>query len=92
MVWTGKQFFKDGKNRGLFVQDNTHQRIIDSKAAVQFLKKEIKTNIALALYLSKEGNKECVQVGDMEVAVAPRYYKDRMREARALVNDLRKPV
>ena len=34
------------------------------RLAVQFLEKEIKTYIALALFLSKEGIKERVQVGD----------------------------
>jgi hypothetical protein len=62
------------------------------RQAVQFLEKEIKTYIALALFLSKEGIKERLQVGDKEVVIGPRYYKDRMREARTLVNELRKPV
>ena len=59
--------------------------------AVQFLEKEIKTYIALALFLSKEGIKERVQLGDTEVLIGPTYYKERMREARKLVNELRKP-
>lgn len=58
--------------------------------AVEFLEKEIKTYIALALYLSKEGIKERVSVGNNEVLISPTYYKERMREARKLVNDLRK--
>ncbi len=62
------------------------------RKAVQFLEKEIKTYIALALFLSKEGINERLQVGNKEVSIGPRYYKDRMREARALVNDLRKPA
>jgi hypothetical protein len=62
------------------------------RRAIQFLEKEIKTYIALALYLSKEGIKERVPLGDKEVIIGPRYYKDRMREARTLVNDLRKPT
>jgi hypothetical protein len=61
------------------------------RRAVQFLEKEIKTYIALALFLSKEGIKEHLLVGDMEVVIGPKYYKDRMREARTLVTDLRKP-
>jgi hypothetical protein len=64
----------------------------DSKRrAVQFLEKEIKTYIALALFLSKEGFKDRVQVGDKEILIGPTYYKERMREARKLVNELRKP-
>jgi hypothetical protein len=58
--------------------------------AVEFLEKEIKTYIALALFLSKEGIKERVPVGNKEVLISPSYYKVRMREARKLVNDLRK--
>jgi len=58
--------------------------------AVEFLEKEIKTYIALALYLSKEGIKERIPVGNNEVLISPSYYKERMREARKLVNDLRK--
>jgi hypothetical protein len=56
------------------------------------LEKEIKTYTALALFLSKEGTKERLQVGGTEVVIGPKYYKDRMREARTLVNELRKSV
>jgi hypothetical protein len=59
--------------------------------AVEFLEKEIKTYIALALFLSREGIKERVSVGTNEVLISPTYYKHRMREARKLVNELRKP-
>jgi hypothetical protein len=61
------------------------------RQAVQFLEKEIKTYIALALFLSKEGIKEREQAGDKEIVIGPAYYKQRMREARRLVNELRKP-
>lgn len=61
------------------------------RQAVQFLEKEIKTYIALALYLSKEGIKERVPVGDKEVLISSTYYKERMREARKIVNELRRP-
>jgi hypothetical protein len=61
------------------------------RQAVQFLEKEIKTDIALALFLSKEGIKERVELGDKEVLIGPAFYKERMREARKLVNKLRKP-
>jgi hypothetical protein len=64
----------------------------DSKRqAVKFLEKEIKTYIALALFLSKEGIKERVQLGEKEVLIGPSYYRERMREARKIVNELRKP-
>lgn len=63
----------------------------DSKRqAVEFLEKEIKTYIALALFLSKEGIKDRLQVGDKKVVLGATYYKERMREARKIVNALRK--
>jgi hypothetical protein len=62
------------------------------RQAIQFLEKEIKTYIALALFLSKKGIKERVQVGDNEFLISPNYYKERMREARKIVNGLRKVV
>jgi hypothetical protein len=62
------------------------------RQAVLFLEKEIKTYIALTLFLSKEGIKQRVQVGEKDVVIGPTYYKDRMKEARKLVNELRKPT
>ena len=59
------------------------------RQAVQFIEKEIKTYIALALFLSKEGIKERVQVGTDKVLISSSYYKERMKEARKLVNELR---
>jgi len=59
------------------------------RQAVQFLEKEIKTYIALARFLSKEGIKERVQVGTDKVLISSSYYKERMKEARKLVNELR---
>lgn len=61
------------------------------RQAVKFLEKEIKTYIALALFLSKEGIKERVQIEDKDIVIGPAYYRDRMREARKIVNELRKP-
>jgi hypothetical protein len=61
------------------------------RRAAQFLEKEIKTYTALALFLSKEGIKERVLVGHKVIQIGPTYYKERMREARKIVNELRKP-
>jgi hypothetical protein len=61
------------------------------RQAAQFLEKEIKTYVALALFLTKEGIKERVQVGDKKVLTSPRCYKERMREARKIVTELRRP-
>jgi hypothetical protein len=64
----------------------------DSKRhAVRFLEKEIKTYTALSLFLSKKGIKGHVRVGDRKVLISPTFYKDRMKEAKKLVYELRKP-
>ena len=61
------------------------------RRAIQFLEKEIKTYMALALFLSKEGIKKRLRVGGKKILISPTYYKERMREARKIVNELRKP-
>jgi hypothetical protein len=60
------------------------------RRAILFLEKEIKTYRALALFLSKRGIKERVRVGAKKILISPTFYKDRMKEAKRLVNDLRK--
>jgi hypothetical protein len=60
--------------------------------AVEFLEKEIKTYIALAMFFSKERIIERLQVGTKKLTLNAGYYKDRMREARKLVNELRRPA
>jgi hypothetical protein len=60
------------------------------RRAVQFLEKEIKTYKALALFLSKEEIKKHLRVGYKEALIRPTYYKERMREARKLVSELKK--
>jgi hypothetical protein len=63
----------------------------DSKRrVVRFLEKEIKTYTALSLFLSKKGIKEHVRVGEKRV-LSPSFYKERMKEAKKLVYELRKP-
>jgi hypothetical protein len=54
------------------------------------LEKEIKTYTALALFLSKKGIKGRVRVGGKEILISPNYYKERMKEAKKLVGQLRK--
>jgi hypothetical protein len=61
-----------------------------SRRVIQFLEKEIKTYVALSLFLSKRGIREQVPVGDKRVLLNPMYYKDRVKEAKKLVNELRK--
>ena len=61
------------------------------RRVVKFLEKEIKTYMALSLFLSKKGIKERVRVGEKKVLISPTFYKERMKEAKKLVYELRKP-
>jgi hypothetical protein len=61
------------------------------RRVVKFLEKEIKTYTALSLFLSKKGIKEHVRVGEKKVLISPSFYKERMKEAKKLVYELRKP-
>jgi hypothetical protein len=61
------------------------------RRVVKFLEKEIKTYTALSLFLTKKGIKEHVRVGEKEVLISPTFYKERMKEAKRLVFELRKP-
>jgi hypothetical protein len=58
---------------------------------IQFLEKEIKTYLALSLFLSKRGITADVRVGKKKVMISPSFYKERMKEAKKLVHELRKP-
>ena len=61
-----------------------------SRRVIQFLEKEIKTYAALSLFLTKKGINERVRVGEKRILLSPTYYKDRVKEAKMLVNELRK--
>jgi hypothetical protein len=61
------------------------------RRATKFLEKEIKTYRALSLFLSKKGIKEHVRVGEKKVLISPTFYKERIKRAKKLVNELRKP-
>ena len=61
------------------------------RRVVNFLEKEIKTYTALSLFLSKKGIKEHLRVGQTKVLISPTCYKERIKEARKLVFELRKP-
>ena len=61
------------------------------RRVVRFLEKEIKTYMALSLFLSKKGIKGHVRVGERKVLISPTFYKDRMKEAKKIVYELRKP-
>ncbi len=59
--------------------------------AIQFLEKEIKTYAALSLFLTRKGIKTDVRAGAKKVFKSPSFYKERMKEAKRLVYELRKP-
>jgi hypothetical protein len=61
------------------------------RRTVNFLEKEIKTYSALSLFLSKKVVKEQLRVGGKQALVSPAFYKQRIKEARKLVSELRKP-
>ena len=61
------------------------------RRAIRFLEKEIKTYTALSLFLSKKGIKEHVRMEKKKVLISPTFYKERMKEAKKLVYELRKP-
>ncbi len=58
--------------------------------AVRFLEKEIKTYTALSLFLSKKGVREHLRGGANKLLISPSFYKERMKEAKKLVYELRK--
>jgi hypothetical protein len=60
------------------------------RSAVKFLEKEIKTYVALSVFLSKKGIKEHLRVGEKKVLINPMFYKERMKEAKKIVTELRK--
>jgi hypothetical protein len=61
------------------------------RRVVKFLEKEIKTYTALSLFLSKKGIKERLRVGTKTILIGPSFYKDRIKEAKKLASELRKP-
>jgi hypothetical protein len=63
----------------------------DSKQrVVKFLEKEIKTYVALSLFLSKNSTRERLHTKEQPALMQPAFYKERMKEARRLVTELRK--
>ncbi len=60
------------------------------RRVIQFLEKELKTYRALALFLSKESGKTRVRVGNTGIVLCPAFYRERIKEARKLVGDLKR--
>ena len=61
------------------------------RRAIQFLEKEIKTYVELALFLSKKDIQKHVRAGGKGTFLITGFYKERMKEAKRLVNELKKP-
>ena len=61
------------------------------RRVVKFLEKEIKTYKALSLFLSKKDIKEHFRKEQKKVLISPSFYKERIKEAKKLVFELRKP-
>jgi hypothetical protein len=59
------------------------------RRAIQFLEKELKTYAALALFLSKKDVQEHLRLRDSGSPLNPAFYRDRIKEATRLVNDLK---
>jgi len=67
------------------------QQMDESKRiAIKFLEKEIKTYLALYLFLSKKGIEEQVRVGASKILSSPTFYKERMKETEKIVTELKK--
>jgi hypothetical protein len=60
------------------------------RRVVKFLEKEIKTYTALSLFLSKKGIKDHARMEKEKITISPAFYKERMKEAKKLVYELRK--
>ena len=58
--------------------------------AIQFHEKEIKTYLALSLFLSKRGIKTDLLLGTKKVLISPAFYKERMKEAKKVVHELKR--
>jgi hypothetical protein len=58
---------------------------------IEFLEKEIKTYAALALFLTREEARQRVLLEGKKVVINPTFYRERMKEAKRLVNELKKP-
>jgi hypothetical protein len=57
--------------------------------AIKFLEKELKTYTALSRFL-KKGIREHLPVGEKRDLISPSFYKERMKEAKRLVHELKK--
>jgi hypothetical protein len=61
-----------------------------SNGWLSILEKEIKTYVALSLFLSKKSTRESLRARELQVLMQPAFHKERMKEARKLVTELKK--
>jgi len=64
--------------------DESKQRV------VKFLEKEIRTYVALSRFLVKKSSRESLNAREKQALMHPAYYKERMKEAKKLVIELKK--
>jgi hypothetical protein len=57
--------------------------------AAAFLEKEIKTYTALSGFLTRRGIKEHVRGRKNRLPISPSFYKERMKEAKKMIYELR---
>ncbi len=58
--------------------------------AIHFLEKELKTYLALSRFFVKKDIREHFRAQTKTPLVSPSFYKERMKEAKRIVHDLRK--
>jgi hypothetical protein len=58
--------------------------------AINFLEKELKTYLALSRFFVKKDIREHFRAGAKNTLASPSFYKERMKEAKKIVHELRK--
>jgi hypothetical protein len=58
--------------------------------AIKFLEKELKTYLALSRFFVKKDTREHFRAETKNALSSPSFYKERMKEAKRLVHELRK--
>jgi hypothetical protein len=61
-----------------------------NQQAVRFIEKEIKTYTALSLFLSKKRVRKQLGAGVNQALMSPTFYKERVKEAKKLIHELKK--
>lgn len=59
---------------------------------VNFLEKEIRTYQALSLFLGKAGSHRDVHSREKRASISPAFYKERVKEAKKLVSELKNHI